>query len=168
MSDSNINNLSELYDYYYNELDKLFKEYNPCDIHKDKKGNIVCRGITDKDSAWTKTNILCCQHCSKGFDRETNRWKKGHWKNGCTIHSLGCKSYICYTVIDCKDKTVDEFRGKLFLLLKGVRRYFPELKYCCYKNKEQTIDITNANKDKRYGNAMVYDNWRIGSNNILT
>ena len=131
--------LNKLYDYYYNELDKLFKEYNPCNIHKNKKGEIVCRSITDGNDGWNKINVLCCQHCSSGYDDKTGKQKKGYWKNGCTIKSLACKGYICYTLKYCKDKIVDEFRGKFFSLRKKITRDFPGLEWCYYFNKEQTL-----------------------------
>jgi len=148
MSGSNINNLSELYDYYYDELNKLFKEYNPCDIHKDKNGDIVCRGIKDKSNyEWDKHNILCCAFCNCNYNTKTHKYDKGHWDNGCTIKSLACKAFACYTVRTCKDKTVGEFRGKLFSLMREVYRHFPGLCCCYYKNKEQTINYQN---NKRY------------------
>lgn len=68
-------NRSKLYDLIYDKADKLFKKYNPCNIHKEN-GITVCNRYKNK-------NELCCVGCEH----------LGFW--GCTVRSLGCKLGQC-------------------------------------------------------------------------
>ena len=69
--------LSLLYDTLYNEADKVFKEYNPCEINSDgicKHNRKCCNG--------KKTGVIC----------------KYLGDNGCTIRCLSCKLWTCKTL----------------------------------------------------------------------
>ncbi len=80
--------LSAIYDRIYNIADRLFKKYNPCNIHTEcgKTHCLDYRGNRSYD-----TSRLCCSGC--GEFPETN---KGHWsKTGCTTKCLACKLYLC-------------------------------------------------------------------------
>jgi len=65
----------KLYDLIYNEADKLFKKYNPCEIGKNIFGEICCRH--------TDSIQLCCTECSHLS------------KRGCTVRCLACKLCLC-------------------------------------------------------------------------
>ena len=82
-------NLSKLYNLIYAKADRLFKQYNPCNIHIDKRKQLVCnnpRYNHDKPNQqlhfW---NSLCCVGCEHLGD------------NGCSIKYLGCKVALCHT-----------------------------------------------------------------------
>ena len=82
-------NLSVIYDRIYDIADRLFKKYNPCNIHK-KGNNVTCIGKT----APCKT--LCCYECSSFCGLSTHYY----WDNGCTIKCLGCKLFLCFPARD--------------------------------------------------------------------
>lgn len=63
---------SRLYDTLYQEGNKVLKLHNPCNFHKDKKGQVRCT-----------TGTPCCEGCEHlGVD-------------GCKVHSLACKLDLC-------------------------------------------------------------------------
>jgi len=68
-------NREKLYDLIYEKADRLFKEYNPCEIGKNIFGEVCCRRKL--------CNQLCCGGC------------KYLSKNGCTIKCLSCKLCLC-------------------------------------------------------------------------
>lgn len=74
-------NIEKLYDLIYDRADKLFKEYNPCNIHKNKDGYTNC--LEYKGFA----NQLCCLYCHGQY-----------WDNGCTVQCLKCKLFICISI----------------------------------------------------------------------
>ena len=71
-------NKSQLYDLIYNTADKLFKQYNPCNICKDKHGTIGCNNL-----AYEQSFYLCCYQC---------KYKS---KKGCRVKCLACKLSLC-------------------------------------------------------------------------
>jgi len=76
--------LSAIYDRVYDIADRLFKQYNPCNIRK--KGNrVTCIGKTDP------CKTLCCYECSP-FCNLTGYY---YWNSGCTVKCLGCKLFLC-------------------------------------------------------------------------
>ncbi len=80
--------LSALYDRIYNIADRLFKKYNPCNIHiKHKKS----RCVEYHKNRGYNTNRLCCSGCGEYPERDINHWSK----TGCTVKCLACKLYIC-------------------------------------------------------------------------
>ncbi|KKN73089.1 hypothetical protein LCGC14_0403980 [marine sediment metagenome] len=68
-------NREKLYDLIYNKADKLFKQYNPCEIGKNIFGEICCRN--------TLSTKLCCTGCEHLS------------KNGCTVRCVACKLCLC-------------------------------------------------------------------------
>jgi hypothetical protein len=69
-----MNSREKLHNELCDKVDELTNSYNPCSI-KNVDGILTC---TDGE--------LCCAPCKYLSD------------NGCTIKSLGCKLYFCYTV----------------------------------------------------------------------
>lgn len=83
-----IEELSALYDRIYDIADKLFKKYNPCNIHT-KNGKLYC---IRHNEHWNATLYLCCGGCVGNY----YGGKRNHWsKNGCTTECLPCKLYLC-------------------------------------------------------------------------
>lgn len=80
--------LSALYDRIYDIADRLFKKYNPCNIHT-KNNKTRCM------NKLYKHNYLCCCMWS-------NECK--HSKNGCTIKCLACKLFMCSRIFYVYDK----------------------------------------------------------------
>jgi len=81
-------NLNKLHDLIYAKADKLFKQYNPCNIHLDERNQLVCNNPKynyDKPNQqlWL-WNSLCCCGCEHLGG------------NGCTTKCLGCKIGLCY------------------------------------------------------------------------
>ena len=87
---------SAVYDRIYDIADRLFKKYNPCDIHM-RDGAICC---ADKIHTQYRPKSLCCTGCK-------------YWTtNGCTVKCLPCKLHICNTFIYSYDKNGREVRNK--------------------------------------------------------
>lgn len=82
-------NLSKLYDLIYAKADRLFKQYNPCNIHIDKRGQLVCNNpkysYNRPGQQLQFWNSLCCVGC------------KYLGNDGCTTKCLGCKVGLCRT-----------------------------------------------------------------------
>ena len=89
---------SKLYDLLYDEADKLFKEYNPCNIRTDDKGRAICSRYHYGYDGWRK---LCCGHCLLHID--------GH---SCPVKCLSCKLFVCEHIL-CRKKEHKEFLDKL-------------------------------------------------------
>lgn len=98
------NKINKLFNELYNQLDRLFKKYNPCDIRHDVNGVLVCRGVLDKNSSWytgnKPTGKLCCQDCKN--PRHLS-------KKGCAIKALGCKRYICDSIWESRNENCVSF-----------------------------------------------------------
>ena len=86
--------LSALYDRIYDIADRLFKKYDPCNIH------IVERGIGYNSRKTSTEYGLCCGGC------------KYLSKDGCTVKCLPCKLHICSTFMYSYDKNGREVRNK--------------------------------------------------------
>jgi len=71
----NIKYKMHLYDILYLAGSILIKIFNPCKIHMDKAGNVVCKDGND----------LCCTRCYHLGDK------------GCTVKALSCKLWLCQT-----------------------------------------------------------------------
>lgn len=120
-------NLDKLHDLIYTKANRLFKKYNPCNIHIDKRKQLVCnnpRYSYDKPNQQLQFwNDLCCGGCKYLGD------------NGCTTKCLGCKVGLCrtgdrYEITEgafdscCKILKVNEvFRKKLHRLAKIANKY---------------------------------------------
>ena len=113
-------NKSQLYDLVYDTADKLFKQYNPCNIHKDKYDTVTC-------SHREQNLYLCCFQC---------KYKS---KNGCRVKCLACKLSLCNDSFeDCCDKlnipTV--FKRKLLILRKiAIKHGF----FVYHQSKKNTL-----------------------------
>lgn len=83
--------LSALYDRIYDIADRLFKKYNPCNIHTENK-KLYC--IDYHKNKGYNANRLCCSGCGEYPEMDTNHWSK----TGCTVKCLACKLYICPTI----------------------------------------------------------------------
>ncbi len=70
----------KLYDLIYDKATKLIKKYNPCNIHVNKQGVLVCNNEKMCSRGGEK---LCCLQC----DYQS--------KNGCSIKCLACKVAMC-------------------------------------------------------------------------
>ena len=82
-SPAQIEKLSKLYDYLYNEADNLLKEFNPCKV---KLGACTtCVGTRSGNIAGVKDGVLCCGGC------------KYLTNTGCSVKALTCKLWLCYT-----------------------------------------------------------------------
>ena len=79
--------LSALYDRIYDIADRLFKKYNPCNIHT-KNGRLYC---ISHNEHWNPTHHLCCGGCIDNCTLYGGHWSKG----GCTTKCLPCKLYLC-------------------------------------------------------------------------
>ena len=110
---------SKLYDLIYDKADRLFKQYNPCNIQKDKSGKITC-------SYKHSSNRLCCHVIFNGGC-------KYYSENGCTTQCLPCKLYYCGAKPKhLSHKEYDIFRKKIQALrsesyqenLSSFRFYF--------------------------------------------
>lgn len=71
-----VKQFSKLYDEFYDEIDKLLKKYNPCEI---KDG--AC--IENREGYTHNKSGCCCQRCPYVG------------KNGCRVKCLGCKAGLC-------------------------------------------------------------------------
>ncbi len=82
-------NLNKLHDLIYDKADKLFKQYNPCNIHIDERKQLVCNNPRYNHNKPNQQlqfwNSLCCVSCKYLSD------------NGCTVKCLGCKVGLCRT-----------------------------------------------------------------------
>ena len=82
-------NLSKLHDLIYAKADRLFKQYNPCNIHIDKRKQLVCNNPKYDHNKPNQQlqfwNSLCCIGCEYLGN------------NGCTTKCLGCKVGLCCT-----------------------------------------------------------------------
>jgi len=109
----------KLYDLIYTKADKLLKEYNPCNIHKNNQGLLVCN-----NKQMCKDNEkLCCFQC------------KYQSINGCTIKCLGCKEALCNIPSttfhqkfqfdgDCSSINADKtFKIKMWKLVRITMKY---------------------------------------------
>lgn len=85
--------LSALYDRIYDIADRLFKKYNPCNIHTENK-KLYCTEYHKNKNYNTNRNSLCCSGCGEYPKSDTNHWSK----TGCTAKCLACKLYICPTI----------------------------------------------------------------------
>ncbi len=86
-----LDGLSALYDRIYNIADKLFKNYNPCNIHTTKTGFVLCKQYNTVGSvrwAQEESRFLCCGDC------------KYQSRTGCPIKCLPCKLFCCGSVIN--------------------------------------------------------------------
>lgn len=123
-------NREKLYDLIYDKADKLFKEYNPCNIQKRPNG-MVCeyQRITFPNNEIDKHNCLCCER----WNRPCSSLDKD---SGCMIRSLGCKLFYCKARID---KTADwiAFCKKLGKLKCIAQKY--KLNTCCYISIKEAI-----------------------------
>lgn len=72
--------ISKLYDLLYDKADRLIKQYNPCNIHKENN-RIVCN---NEYMCKVYGQQLCCTNC------------KYLGEHGCTTKSLGCKLGCCW------------------------------------------------------------------------
>lgn len=121
-------NLSKLHDLIYAKADRLFKQYNPCNIHIDKRKQLVCNNpkySNDKPNQQLQfwNNSLCCVGCKYLSD------------SGCTVKCLGCKVGLCRSesrsrVTEqafhqcCETLKVNKvFRKKLSRLVKIANKY---------------------------------------------
>ena len=84
-----IKKLSALYDRICDIADRLFKKYNPCNIHTENKKVYCVWYYKNKGSS-----RLCCGGCGEYPERDTNHWSK----IGCTTKCLACKFYVCPTI----------------------------------------------------------------------
>jgi len=111
-----IEELSALYDRIYDIADRLFKEYNPCNIHsKEGKSRCTCHLHS------TYRVHLCCTNC------------KYISSTGCTVKCLGCKLFLCYTLWD-KYPMLEKRLYKLVTIaykhsLPATRYWFPKEKW---------------------------------------
>ena len=120
--EQDVKDLSVIYDRVYNIADRLFKKYNPCNIHTEGD-KVICNG-GDKPS-----NTLCCYECSPDCGLRSIHY----WDNGCTIKCLGCKLFLCPPVI----RKYPLFYERLYRLhtiaykysLPHGRYYFPKEKW---------------------------------------
>lgn len=102
--------LSKEYDRIYEEADALFKRYDPCQF-KDGK----CKSEVFPDG--------CCEGCVY------------LGSNGCTIQSLGCKLFMCGSVIKHKEL----YSGIRALTIEAGRKL---LATNCRINKEQSLKMS--------------------------
>jgi len=89
-------NREKLYDLIYEKADRLFKEYNPCEIGKNIFGKSCCR----------KSENFCCRGCRHLSD------------DGCTVRSLACKLCLC-----CGSGLIGSLGDKLHKLRRITYRY---------------------------------------------
>ena len=129
--------LSALYDRVYDIADRLFKKYNPCNIHTIK-GGICCTS--------RKTNNafgLCCGGC------------KHISKTGCTVRCLPCKLFICDTlmyVYDNKGKWIRNKKYKHFVdkfeRLQVIAKKYGIYTYAYFRTKSEILDISEKQRKK--------------------
>lgn len=126
--------VSESYDRFYEEADRLFREYNPCqfengkcifnrwceDIYK-KQGLKLCGSPSSK---YTDSNGCCSAYNCKYLGPE-----------GCTIKALGCKLFVCTWLFG---KAHKDFYPKL-LDLRGKAAKTMMISTQCYQDKEQFL-----------------------------
>jgi len=76
----------KLYDLIYNKADKLFEEYNPCNI-RVKDNVLICN---NKYMCKKYGKDLCCSGCRYLGEK------------GCTIKCLSCKVGMCWEGHTCE------------------------------------------------------------------
>ena len=82
-------NREKLYDLIYAKADKLFKQYNPCNIRMEqpdlfaKDKILMCK----KYQYENQQNGLCCKRC---------RYLRS---NGCAVKCVGCKTGFCVSSV---------------------------------------------------------------------
>ena len=82
-------NKSKLYDLIYAKADRLFREYNPCDIHicnntvicNNTKSYLIYGGVNGNQT-------MCCPDSCKHLSF-----------SGCTIKNASCKAFKCGFII---------------------------------------------------------------------
>ena len=131
-------NLSKLHDLIYVKADKLFKQYNPCDIHIDKRKQLVCNNPKynhDKPNQQLQFwNSLCCVGCKYLGD------------SGCTTKCLGCKVGLCHN--DSRYRiTKDSFRDccKILKVNKVFRKKL--LRLSRIANKYELVKLHSTRAD---------------------
>ena len=108
-------NKSKLYDLIYAKADKLFKEYNPCNIQKNKRGKLTCTCQFYKDGS---VGLCCTRHGEKD-----NKCKYLS-DSGCTTNCLSCKLYYCkYKGRHISQKDYDRFIKELQTLRSICYKY---------------------------------------------
>lgn len=104
--------LSDLYDKLYDELDAFLKKHNPCKIRLEKN-RVTCVHTRKNGGTWPGTEKLCCEHCTK------------YWDNGCTVKALGCKVYLCNKAErNLTDEAITDWhnlRERVFRLANNLR-----------------------------------------------
>ena len=125
-----VEQLSALYDRIYDIADRLFKKYNPCNIHIIE-GGIRCTSRS--------TNIaygLCCSGC------------KHISKTGCTIKCLPCKLFVCDTLMCAynkgkwiRNKKYKHFVNK-FERLRVIAAKHGIFTHCYFKTKDEVLKIS--------------------------
>lgn len=134
-----IDELSVIYDRIYDIADRLFKKYNPCNIHTTKTGVVVCNKHSDKihnKYAQREYNeFLCCSTC------------KYLSISGCTIKCLPCKLFLCsWFYYDNSKYDYKDFKAKL-KRLRDIATKYGILVYqgAYFRTKEEVLQIS---KDK--------------------
>ena len=109
-------NREKLYDLIYNKADKLMKEHNPCNIHKDKRGRCRC-----------SMGVTCCNNCQHiGFF-------------GCVIENAMCRAFLCY-----KERKKYPVLGKKLGKLERILCKYKLHAY--YITKEQLFEVKKIKK----------------------
>lgn len=110
----NIIEKKEKYREFYETMDEIIKETNPCDV-KIENGIATCRRSRRQNDT---TGVLCCGGC-----------KHLSMKKGCKVKSLACKIWFCPDAIKSLIEKDNEIDSIAFL---GFKSYINNM--CDYHN----------------------------------
>lgn len=122
--------VSAIYDRIYDIADRLFKKYNPCNIHTTKTGFVLCKEYkTIADVKWAQKRgyFLCCSNC------------KHQSKIGCTIKCLPCKLFHCCYI-------TDKLLKKRLRKLRDIAAKNGIVTHAYYHTKEEILIISERQR----------------------
>lgn len=135
--------LSTIYDRIYDIADRLFRKYNPCNIHIED--NIVlCAGHSNIQNGKTDQkygNFLCCNTC------------KHQSKTGCPIKCLPCKLHLCgWLMYDSKEHK--NIKNKLNWLRNIASKHGINTR-TYYNTKDEVLDISKKRIERGYQDEIL-------------